>query len=108
MELKIKINERATMLLEVEDEMSIAEFMGLTSLISKIDKYALNQKAVVREIKGTRYSRIGDEKKRELIKEWKNADNEEKETIAKREGTTATKLMHRIHYYKKVLGGGKK
>jgi hypothetical protein len=112
MEIKIKINEKTTVLLEVEQEMSVAEFMGVTSIISKLYTYAMNQKQIVNEIineimprKRTKHIRVDDEEKKKMIKEWGNTKTKkERDNIAKKYGVQDSNVYSKkIHYYKRVL-----
>jgi len=106
MELKIRINDKMTLLLNVDQEMNIGEFMGITQVIGKIDKYALNQRNVVNEIRGTRKTYSAEEKLR-MMNEWAKASKKERQAIATKQGISKTQYAKTIYYFKRTMGGKK-
>lgn len=116
MQIKIKVDDKATVVLNVKEEMSISEFMGVVSLVSKIDKYAYNQKTVVDDImtssppnkkaKKTRKKQkryMSDGEKKDFVKRWYSSTRPERKEWAVRQGTTYSKLASLVYFHKRSL-----
>ena len=109
MEIKIKINDKMKIVLDVEQEMSISEFVAVSGIVNKIDKYSFNIKKEISSLVPKRRrirKQMSDKDKKCLIKEWSEADKKEKQKIAERQGASFTQMSYRIHYYKKTLRVG--
>ena len=106
--MKIKINDKIKLVLDVEQELSISEFVAVSGIVNKIDKYSFNIKKEISGLvkKTNRRKQMSDKDKRVLINEWSEADKKEKQKIAERQGASLTQMSYRIHYYKKTLNGG--
>jgi hypothetical protein len=72
-EVKVRINPSLAILIELKDEMSLAEFTAITETVNKLDRYSFAQSRVVNELttklhrKGRHIDKFTPEKKLELI-----------------------------------------
>lgn len=115
MELKIKINDKASLHLNIKEEMSLAEFTAMAGIVSKIDRYSFNIKKEVSGLKGKRkYSErvvLTDQEKKKFINDWENADSDGRQKIAESLNMTRARLSDKVGYYrlslKKSKGGRK-
>lgn len=116
MQIKIKIDDKAKIVLNLKEEMSISEFMGVVSLVSKIDKYAYNQKTVVDDImtssppnkkakktrkKRRRHMSVGE--KKDFVKRWYSSTKPERKEWADKEGKTYSALASLVYFHKRTL-----
>jgi hypothetical protein len=113
MELKIKINDKATLLLDVKEEMSLGEFVAMSSIVTKIDKYSFNIKKEVKGIRSEKPNRkpreqLSKKQKKSIVDEWEKSSIEQRTKMAEKMGLPRINLAYKVGYFRKCLAGVKK